>query len=144
MGYDGNDGTRSCRSHETGVGDGQGSDARHAAADGSEDEDGLHQDVREIDLVDSAQEVDDRSTGSRCPCSTTAEEHVGQQDAQAGAGVGFEQEQDGLALVQRLLDAQRCQYAVVDGVVQEEDLGRLDEDAGEGQQAVVHQELNHW
>ena len=41
-----------------------------------------------------------------------------------------------------LLDAQRREDAVVDGVVQEQDLGRFDEDGGERQQTVGDQEVD--
>lgn len=87
--------------------------------------------------MDTAEEVNDGSTGSRSLRGAAAEEHVSQQDAEAGAGVGLKQEEDGLALVQGLLDAQRCEDTVVDGVVEEEDLGRLDEDAGQGSRPLL-------
>jgi hypothetical protein len=43
---------------------------------------------------------------------------------------------------QRLGGAQRGQHAVVDGVVEEQHLGRLDEQRGQRQQVVVHQEVD--
>ena len=114
-------------------------DARHAAADRGEDEDRLHQHVGEVDLVDAAEELDDRGAGGRGACGAAAEDRVGEQDADAGAGVGLEQEQDGLAIDIGLRDAQRGEHAVVDGVVEEEDLRRLDEQRHQRQQPRIDQ-----
>ena len=117
-------------------------DAGHATGDRGEDQLGLHQHVREVDLVDAAEELDDQRARGRGLGQALAEERVGQQQAQAGAGVGLEQEQHRLALLRGLLDAERRQHAVVDGVVEEEHLRRLDEDRGQRQQAVVDQGLD--
>ena len=67
---------------------------------------------------------------------------VGEQQAEAGPGVRLEQEQDRLALLGRLVDAERGEHAVVDGVVEEQHLGRLDDEAGQRQQAVVDQPVH--
>ncbi|MNI75591.1 hypothetical protein D3C73_1317580 [compost metagenome] len=143
MGEHGEDRTGGGRRHQACVGDSEGCDAGHAATNGSEDQDGLHQDVREVDLMDATEEMDDRCTGSRSLRGAAAKEHIRQQDAEARAGVGFEEEKHRLALLQRLLDAQRRQHAMVDGVVEEQDLGRLNEDAGQREESVVDEELDH-
>ena len=49
--------------------------------------------------MDAAEEVDDRRAGRRRLGDALAEDHVGQQQAQTGAGVGLEQEQDRLAVL---------------------------------------------
>ena len=117
-------------------------DAGHAAGDGGQDHLGLHQHVGEVDLVDAAEELDDRRARGGRLGQAAPEERVGQQQAQPGTGVGLEQEQHRLALLGGLLDAERGQHAVVDGVVEEEHLGRLDEDRGQREQPVVDQEVD--
>ena len=69
-------------------------DARHATADEREDQDRLHERVREVHLVDAAEELDHRGAGSRGACRADAEEGEREQQADAGAGVGLEEEQD--------------------------------------------------
>ena len=66
-----------------------------------------------------------------------ADEQERQQQAEARTRVRLEQEVD-RAVVRvrgRGCDAERAEHAVVDRVVQEEDLADLDRDVGEGQQA---------
>ena len=92
--------------------------------------------------MDAAEEVNDGGTGSGLLGGAATEHHVGQQHAHARARVRFDQEEDGAAVLGGLLDPQRREDAVVDGVVEEQDLGRLDEDGGERQQVVVHQEAD--
>ena len=75
------------------------------------------------------------------PCPSP-KNRVGKQQTEARAGVGLQQEQDRLALFSGLLDAQRGQHAMVDGVVEEQHLGRLDDDAGQRQQAVFDQPVH--
>ena len=65
------------------------------------------------------------------------------QQAQAGAGVGLEQEVDRVAgLLGRSATPSGRQHAVVEGVVQEQDLGGLDDDGGQGQHAVLDQDVD--
>ena len=116
-------------------------DARHATGDRRQDHLRLHQHEREVDLVDAAEELDDRRARGRRLGHALAEDGVGQQQAEARAGVGLEQEQHRLARLRGLLDAERGQHAVVDRVVEEQHLGRLDEQRGQRQQAVVDQEV---
>ena len=58
---------------------------------------------------------------------TLAEQHISEQHAEAGAGIRFNQEEDGAADFPRLLNAERRENAVVDGIVQEENLRRFNE-----------------
>ena len=136
---DRDDRARGCRSAQPDVEEHQQEHAGHATGDRGEDHLGLHQHVREVDLVDAAEELDDQRSRCRGLGQALAEERVGEQQARAGAGVGLEQEQHRLALLCGLLDAERRQHAVVDGVVEEEHLRRFDEDRGQWQQAVVDQ-----
>ena len=78
-----------------------------------------------------------RGLGNAAP-----EHRVGHQQAQAGAGVRLEQEQDRRTLFGGLVDAEWGQHAVVDRVVEEQHLGRLDDDRREREQAVVDQRLD--
>ena len=88
----------------------------------------LHQHVREVDLVDAAEELDDDRGRARSGAAARAEEEERQQDAEAGAGVRLDHEQDRLALLGGLGRTERAEHAVVDGVVEEQHLGRLDQD----------------
>ena len=56
--------------------------------------------IGEVDLVDAAHELDDGGGAGGGAGLTLAEHAVGQQEAQAGAGVGLDHEQDGLAGLQ--------------------------------------------
>jgi hypothetical protein len=78
-----------------------------------------------------------------CLGHALAEEHVGEQQAQAGGRVGLEEEEDRLAGLLGLVGAERGQDAVVDGVVEEEDLRRFDDDRGQRQDVVADQEVDH-
>ncbi len=92
--------------------------------------------------MDAAHKLDDGGGSGGGAGLALARHAVGQQQSQAGAGVGLDHEEDGLAHLHGLLRADGGKDAVVDGVVQEEHLGGLHQDGGEGQQAPVHQELH--
>ena len=77
-------------------------------SDHGEDHLRLHQHVREVDLVDAAEELDDAAPGADALARPLPEHAVGEQQAEAGAGVGLDQEQDRLALLGRL---GRCRAA---------------------------------
>ncbi len=127
------------RPHEAGVERDVDEDTSHATGDDRQHEDRLHEHVREVDLVDTAEELDDDGAGGRRLGDALAGNPVAQQDAKPRTGVGLEQEQHRLAGLDDLGRTQRGQDAMVDGVVEEQDLGRLDEDRGQWQQAVVDQ-----
>ena len=80
--------------------------------------------------------------GAEALASALAEDRERQQQAQARAGVGLEQEQDRLAVSGASVVPERREDAVVDRVVEEQHLGRLDEDRGQRQQVVVDQEVD--
>ena len=93
--------------------------------------------------MDAAEEMDDDRAGCRTAGrAVLGEEHVGQQHAQAGAGVCLEHVHDRLACLSDLLRADRREHAVVDRIIEEQYLGRLEEHGNQRQQAVVHQERN--
>ena len=71
-----------------------------------------------------------------------AEEAVGQQDTKTGTGVGFQHIHDGAAGLSGLACTDGAEDAVVDGVVQEQYLGRLNKDGHQRQQAVRHKEVH--
>ena len=70
-----------------------GGDPRHPTGDGGEDEPWLHEDEREVDLVDATEEHDDGGAPRGCLGISGSEDHVGQQDAHSGTGVRLDQEQ---------------------------------------------------
>ena len=71
-----------------------------------------------------------------------AEEAGGKQDAKARAGVGLQHEHDGLAHLAHLGGADGREDAVVDGVVEEEDLSRLHEHREQREQAEAHEQVD--
>ena len=118
----------------------EGRDAGRTAGDHRDDGGRLHQHVGEVDLVDAAEEVDDdRSRRAVADHPVVAEEPEGQQQAQAGTGVGRHHEEDRLALVGRDLESQGVVDALVDDVVEEQDLGRLVQEREQGKGAGVHE-----
>ena len=72
--------------------------------------------------MDTAQEVNNHRTGSGIFRHAFAEEPVSQQYAKAGAGICFEQEEHGLTKFFGLLNAQRREHSMIDGVVEEQNL----------------------
>ena len=78
--------------------------------------------------MDAAEELDDQRTGGGGLGGSDAEDGEGQQQPHTGPGVGLQQEQHRLSgLTGSLVDTQRGEHTVVDRVVEEEDLGRFDQ-----------------
>lgn len=71
-----------------------------------------------------------------------AEKPAGQQYAQPGAWIRFQQEHDRLPGFAGLLDADRREDAVVQGIIEEQHLGRLDQKRHERQQSVADHDLH--
>ena len=118
-------------------------DGAHVAHDRRDDDLGVHEHVREVDLVDAAEEVDDhRARGGLAGLGVLAEEAVREKNAEARAGVGLEHVHDGAPGGLGLRDADGREDAVVDGVVEEEHLGGLDEDGEQRHEAVLHEDLH--
>ena len=93
--------------------------------------------------MDTAEEVDDDGARSRVLGHLILGEHpVSQQDAEARARVGLQHVHDGLACGLNINRTERGEYAVVDCVVEEQHLCRLDEDGNQRQEAVVDQEVD--
>ena len=70
----------------------------------------------------------DKSAGSRILRSLILSEHpVRKQDARARSGIRLDHVKDRLAKGLDLLRAERSENAVIDGVVEEQDLGGFDE-----------------
>ena len=93
--------------------------------------------------MDTAEEVDNQGTGSGLTGRIVfREEPVGQEDARAGTGIGFNHIEDGLARFGDLFRTEGSEDAMVDGVVQEQDLSRFDEDADEREDASLEQDLD--
>ena len=91
--------------------------------------------------MDTAEQVDNDRAGCGILCGAVfGKEPVGQQHAEAGAGVGLQHIHDGFTRFRDLLCADRCENAVVDRVVEEQNLCRLEENRNQRQQAVVDQE----
>ena len=92
--------------------------------------------------MDTAEYMDDQR--SRCGilgCLVLSEQPVCQQYAGTSAGVRLDHVEDRFACLRGLFDAERCKDAVVDRVVQEQYLGRLNKDGYQRQQAMVDQYL---
>ncbi len=68
--------------------------------------------------------------------------HQSKNRAEAEAGVRLDHAQDGFAAFMDLLRTQRCKHAVVNHVVEEQNLGRLDDDGQERQEVGVQQSLH--
>ena len=85
--------------------------------------------------MDTAENMDNHGAGGGSLAHALAHEPISQEHAEAGAGVRFQQEEHGFAHFLRLLDAQGSQDAVVDGVIEEQNLRRLDKEGGQGQHA---------
>lgn len=100
------------------------------------------EDIRKIDFVDAAEKLNQGSTGSGTACRTAAERPIGEQNSETRSGVGFEQEHYRFAELLRLRDAYRRKDAVVDGVIEEHHLRRLDENGDERQQMTLHHRLD--
>ena len=111
-------------------------DRRGRADDRRHDNGRAHQYIGEIDLMDAAEELDDDRSRRRRTRRAAREGPIGQQDAEARPGIGFQQEHDRLARLARLFDPDRREDSVVDRIVQEEHLGRFDEDRDQRQQTV--------
>src|SRR5690349_20209883 len=67
--------------------DQRGGQAGGPTADGGQDQAWLHEDVREVDLVDAAEELHDHRAGHGRAQPPRTEHQVGGQDAEPGAGV---------------------------------------------------------
>ena len=88
--------------------------------------------------MNAAEELDDDRAGSRSLGRADTEEGKRQEESETGSGVCLDEEQNRLAGLGCLLDPQRREDTVVDGVVQEQHLRRFDDDRHERQQ--VHRD----
>ena len=138
----GDDGAGGGGGHQAAIEHGKGEDAADIADHGPQDDDGVHEHIGEVDLVDAAHKLDDGGGSGGGAGLTLAGHTVGQQQPQAGAGVGLDHKEDGLAHLHSLFGADGGEDAVVDGVVEKEHFGRLHQHGGEGQQTVVHQQAH--
>ena len=103
----GQDRARGSRGNQAAVQNAQGKHAGHTAEDNGDQQTRVHQHVREVNFVDTAQEVDDSRTARRLFRTAATEEHVRQQDAHPRTRVRFDQEEDRLADIMGLLNTQR-------------------------------------
>ncbi|CZW09323.1 Uncharacterised protein [Enterobacter hormaechei] len=85
------------RRHQTTAQYAQGEHAGHTAKDNGQDQTWVHQHIREVNFVNTAQEVNDRRAASRLFRAAATKEHVRQQNAHTRTRVRFNQEEDGLA-----------------------------------------------
>ena len=93
--------------------------------------------------MDTAEKVDDQGAGSGLTGhGVFREEPVSQENACAGAGIGFNHIEDGLARFGDLFGAEGSEDAVVDGIVQEEDFSRFYEDTDEREDTGLEQDLD--
>ena len=137
------DGTGRSRAHKADIEDRVEEHCRYGTADGSKEQQGVHQNIREVDLVDTAEYVHDQSAGSGIlGCLVIGEHPVSEQDACACAGVGLDHVEHGLAERLDLLRSERSEDTVVDRVVEEQDLRRLDENRDQRKESCIDQDVN--
>ena len=92
--------------------------------------------------MDTTQEVDDCRTARRLFRTTTTKEHVRQQHAHTRTRVRFNQEEDGFTQFMGLLNTQRREDTVVNGVVEEQDFRRFNKDRRQRQHVMDNHEVN--
>lgn len=99
----GNDAAGGRRALQSAAQQGQHQNPRRVARHGRQDQDGIHQHVGEVQLMDAADELDESGSGGGGAGRALTGHTVGQQQSQSGTGVGFDHEQDGLARLHGLL-----------------------------------------
>ncbi len=93
--------------------------------------------------MNTAEEVDDDRTRCRLLRGLIlGEDPVSKEDTKAGARIRFQHVHDGTSGFCRLFNANWREDTVVDGVVEEQDFGRLNEDGRKRQQSMVDQDFN--
>ena len=137
-----NDAAGRSRRHQSGPGKRKEQQPGGTARNRGEDQRRARQDIGKIDFVDTAEELDDYGAGCRLAHIAAAEKTAGQQYAQPGPGIRFQQEHDRLPGFAGLLDADRREDAVVQGIIEEQHLGRLDQKRHERQQSVADHDLH--
>ena len=137
-----NDAAGRSRRHQSGPGKRKEQQPGGTARNRGEDQRRARQDIGKIDFVDTAAELDDYGAGRRLAHIAAAEKPAGQQYAQPGAWIRFQQEHDRLPGFAGLLDADRREDAVVQGIIEEQHLGRLDQKRHERQQSVADHDLH--
>ena len=137
-----NDAAGRSRRHQSGPGMRKEQQPGGTARNRGEDQRRARQDIGKIDFVDTAAELDDYGAGRRLAHIAAAEKPAGQQYAQPGAWIRFQQEHDRLPGFAGLLDADRREDAVVQGIIEEQHLGRLDQKRHERQQSVADHDLH--
>lgn len=137
-----NDAAGRSRRHQSAPGKRKEQQPGGTARNRGEDQRRARQDIGKIDFVDTAEELDDYGAGCRLAHIAAAEKTAGQQYAQPGPGIRFQQEHDRLPGFAGLLDADRREDAVVQGIIEEQHLGRLDQKRHERQQSVADHDLH--
>ena len=137
-----NDAAGRSRRHQSGPGKRKEQQPGGTARNRGEDQRRARQDIGKIDFVDTAEELDDYGAGRRLAHIAAAEKPAGQQYAQPGAWIRFQQEHDRLPGFAGLLDADRREDAVVQGIIEKQHLGRLDQKRHERQQSVADHDLH--
>ena len=125
------DGTWRRRRYQTTVQQRQREYAAHTAQNHRQDQAWIHQHIREVNFVNTAQEVDNSGTTSRLFSATTTKEHVSNQNTHTRAWVGFNQEEDRFTNIAGLLDTQRREDTVVNRIVQEQNFCWFNKDRGQ-------------
>ena len=92
--------------------------------------------------MNTAEEVDDCRATRRLFSATATKEHVCQQNAHTRTRVSFNQEEDRFTQLVGLLNTQRREDTVVNGVIEEQDFCRFHEDRRQRQHVVRHHEVN--
>ena len=135
----GDNAARRCRSSQSHIKQAEDKYTGGIGSNSGNQQERIHQDIWEVNLMDTAQEVNDDCTRRGALGTALAHQAVCQQDAKARARVCFQQEENGLACFLHLLDAHRGENTVVNSIVQEQHLCRFHKNRSHRQQAVVNQ-----
>jgi hypothetical protein len=123
----GKDASRRRRGHQPRVRQNKSCRRGHPPGNHGEDGEGIHQDVGEVDFVNAAQKVNNDGSGRGLLDFPLTAQPVRREQAESGARIALQQKEDGFAGLLRFGYSQRRQDTVVDGVVDEQDFSRFDD-----------------
>ncbi len=81
----------------------EGKRSCHSPRDRGKDQARIHQNIREVNLVNASQEMDDRRSRRRLLCRAPADQPICEQDSKSGTRVGFKHKQNGFSRPRSLL-----------------------------------------
>lgn len=131
------------RSYQTAVCQVKPENSCHISDDRSNDHQRIHQDIREINLMNTTKYMDDHSTRCGLFCLFIfAKEHICQQHTKTRARVRLQHIHNGFSCFCCLCCCQRSENSMIDRIVQEQYLCRLNKDCKQRKQAVAYQNID--